>query len=435
MRIRRSAIGLFCFAIFISSFQIPIASAATYASGTPCEVVVSSSANLSYSLNSGARQCTYNFAYNATSRTITLPINLVSAVITLTGASGGRGGPRNDGSTTTYALTSSYVGKYSGTIPSASSKQIEIHTGGIGANGTNPSRDGAFHSGPAGGITSYPSGGDGGIGGGQRGSYDSAPISTFAGGTGGGGGAATVAVINGTPIFAGGGGGTGGTGRKDSNVNWEGGAAFSNATSQASQFDGVAGDDNPSSNTDSSCGSNGGAGGGGGGGYQGGNGGIYGAPRCNAPKVFIQSTGGYPGSNGTTYSLTSTTSSYPLSSTLATGSAGGVAIIVITYKGSTTATLSIPTGDLVYRQSKVISVTSSVAGRITFTVAGKVLPGCKNKASNAANSYTVTCSYKPSTHSTVTISDTLDPTDPLFIGTVSSSAQFLVGNRTGPRVQ
>jgi hypothetical protein len=432
MRFRPTAIGLFSFAILSSSFQIPIANAATYASGTPCEVVVSSSANLSYSLNSGARQCTYNFAYNATSRTITLPSNLVSAVITLIGASGGRGGPRNDGSTTTYALSSSYVGQYSGTIPSASSKQIEIHTGGIGANGTNPTRDGAFHSGAAGGITSYSSGGNGGIGGGQRGAYVNL---YYPSGTGGGGGAATVAVINGTPIFAGGGGGTGGTGRKDLNVNWEGGAAYSNANSQASQFDGVAGGDNPSSDGDTSCGSNGGAGGAGGGGYQGGNGGIYGAPRCNAPKVFIQSTGGYPGSNGSTYPLQTTASSYVLSSSLATGLAGGVATIVITYKGTATATLSIPTGDLVYRQAKVISVTSSVAGRITFTVAGKIVPGCKNKASSAANSYTVTCSYLPSTHNLVIMTATFDPTDPDFIGTVPVSAQFQVANRTGPRVR
>jgi len=256
----------------------------------------------------------------------------------------------------------------------------------------------------------------------------------FPGGTGGGGGGATVAVINTTPIFAGGGGGTGGTGRKDNNVNWEGGAAFSGSNSQASQLNGVAGQDNPSTNTDNSCSSNGGAGGGGGGGYQGGNGGIYGTPRCNAPKAFIQSTGGYPGSNGTTYSLTSTTSSYVERSTATTDStAYGSAIIVLKYKGTSTATLSLPTGIFVYRQATIISDTSTVAGKITFRVNGKVLPGCKNKVARA--DVVVTCSYRPSTRNAVTITATLDPTSSEFIGTVSVSAQFQVANRSGPRVR
>jgi hypothetical protein len=256
----------------------------------------------------------------------------------------------------------------------------------------------------------------------------------FPGGTGGGGGGATVAVINTTPIFAGGGGGTGGTGRKDNNVNWAGAAAASGSTSQASQLNGVSGEDNPSTNTDNSCSSNGGAGGGGGGGYQGGNGGIYGTPRCNAPKAFVQSTGGYPGSNGTTYSLTNTTSSHVLRSTATTDStAYGSAVIVLVYKGTATATLSLPSGNLVYRKTTIISNTSTVAGKITFRANGKILPGCKNKV--AAANVAVTCSYKPSTRNSVTITATLDPTDPDFIGTVSVSAQLQVANRTGPRIR
>lgn len=430
MRFRRSAIGLFLVAILAANTQFTSANAATFASGTPCEVIVSSSTNLTYSLNSGTRECTYTFSYNATARTITLPTNLVSATISLTGARGGQGGPRDDGPTTTYSLTSSFVGLFSGTVPSASGKQIEIHTGGIGANGTNPNRDGAFHSGPAGGITSYASGGSGG---GQRGSNNS-ENTTFAGGTGGGGGGATVAVINATPIFAGGGGGTGGTGRQDNNVNWEGGTAYSNSSSQAAQLNGVAGQDNTSTNTDNSCSSNGGAGGGGGGGYQGGNGGIYGTPRCNVPKAFIQSTGGYPGSNGTTYALTSTTSSYVGRSTATTDStAYGSAVIVVIYKGTSAATLSLPTASLVYRQATIISDTSTGAGKITFRVNGKVLPGCKNKVARA--NVVVTCSYRPSTHNAVTVTATLDPTSSEFIGTVSVSVQFQVANRTGPRIR
>jgi hypothetical protein len=74
-----------------------------------------------------------------------------------------------------------------------------------------------------------------------------------------------------------------------------------------------------------------------------------------------------------------------------------------------------------------------VAGKVTFSVAGRVIPGCKNKAVNSGNSLTTTCPYRPSNHSTVTISATLDPTDSYYRGTFTNSAQFLVSRRTGPR--
>jgi hypothetical protein len=253
----------------------------------------------------------------------------------------------------------------------------------------------------------------------------------YSSGTGGGGGAATIAVIDGNQIFAGGGGGTGGTGRQASNANLQSGAGFQNATSQTSISNGVAGENNTASDNDGSCYSNAGAGGGGGGGYKGGNRGNYGAASC--PTPFSSSTSGYPGSNGTTNSfLTVTSNIHTKSVDSATGSLGGVAVIVLVYKGTTTATLSLPAGNLVFRQATTISNTSTVAGKITFRANGKILPGCKNKVATA--NVAVTCSYKPSTRNSVTITATLNPTNPDFIGTVSVSAQLQVANRTGPRV-
>jgi len=433
MRIRRSAIGPFLFAILLSNAQFTSANAATFAPGTPCEVIASDSTNLTYSLNSGTRQCTYTFSYNATARTITLPTNLVSATITLTGARGGQGGPRTDGvGATASASNNSYVGIYGGTIPSPNNKQIEIHTGTKGGDGNNNSTASTgANPGPVGGLSSYSSGAGGG-----GGATGGRPASLNQGGTGGSGGGATVAVINSIPIFAGGGGGTGGSNRKASDTNISGGAAQSQQTLLTANSIGGNGGSYAASPTNTGATASGGGGGGGGGGFYGGSGGN-GAWNNNSNDANNRdpTEGGYPGSNGTTYSLTATSNSYTQSISSATGSLGGVAVIVLVYKGTTTATLSIPTGDLVYRQAKLISLTSSVAGQITFTVAGKVLPGCKNRASNAANSYTVTCSYKPSTHSAVTITGTLDPTNLDYIGTVSSSAQFLVGNRTGPRAR
>jgi hypothetical protein len=61
------------------------------------------------------------------------------------------------------------------------------------------------------------------------------------------------------------------------------------------------------------------------------------------------------------------------------------------------------------------------------------LPGCKNKRVSAGNSFTAICSYRPSNHSYVTISATLNPDSSFYVGTVTNSAQYLVTRRTGPR--
>jgi hypothetical protein len=94
------------------------------------------------------------------------------------------------------------------------------------------------------------------------------------------------------------------------------------------------------------------------------------------------------------------------------------------------AILSLDPGELIFRQSKQLRATSSVAGRVTFRANGQIIPGCKNRAVSA--SATVTCSYRPSTRGSVILSATLDPTDNSFIGTTSSSNN-VIGNRSGRR--
>jgi uncharacterized repeat protein (TIGR02059 family) len=101
--------------------------------------------------------------------------------------------------------------------------------------------------------------------------------------------------------------------------------------------------------------------------------------------------------------------------------------------GSVSASLTLAPGNLTFRQAKNITAVATVAGKITFRVAGKVIPGCKNKIVSAGNSFTTTCSYRPSHHSYVTITATLDPTDSYYVGTVTYSAQYLVTRRTGAR--
>ena len=139
-----------------------------------------------------------------------------------------------------------------------------------------------------------------------------------------------------------------------------------------------------------------------------------------------------------TYRLTAADVSQYLKSTVtatnASGSASAISIATAQIANrSLNASLTLEPGSFIFRQAKNITAVATVAGKITFRVAGKILPGCKNKIVNAGNSFTTTCSYRPSNHSIVAISATLEPSDSFYTGTVTSSAQYLVSRRTGSR--
>jgi hypothetical protein len=158
------------------------------------------------------------------------------------------------------------------------------------------------------------------------------------------------------------------------------------------------------------------------------------------------------GSTGGTYSYTKVSGNCTLSGAVLTPTATGSCVVqsslatttnylaaistattITISSGTASVSLTIPLGSFVFRQAKNITAVASVAGKVTFTVAGRVIPGCKNKAVNSGNSLTTTCPYRPSNHSMVAISATLDPTDSYYRGTFTNSAQFLVSRRTGAR--
>jgi hypothetical protein len=166
-------------------------------------------------------------------------------------------------------------------------------------------------------------------------------------------------------------------------------------------------------------------------------------------NLTLASTGG---STGGTYTYTKVSGNCTLAGAVLTPTATGSCVVqsslattanylaetstattITISSGSVSASLTLAPGNLTFRQAKNITAVATVAGKITFRVAGKVLPGCKNKTVNAANSFTTTCSYRPSNHSFVTISATLDPADSFYVGTVTNSAQYLVTRRVGPR--
>lgn len=87
-----------------------------------------------------------------------------------------------------------------------------------------------------------------------------------------------------------------------------------------------------------------------------------------------------------------------------------------------------------YRTVVVITANVTVASRVTFTVNGKVLPGCKNRfTSGSGSSHSVTCNWKPSRRGDVTLSASAAPTGAGITSTTANQVSIRVANRSGAR--
>lgn len=173
--------------------------------------------------------------------------------------------------------------------------------------------------------------------------------------------------------------------------------------------------------------------------------GSYGTP-------LTLSTSGGNGGGTVSYVYAAGTTTCTLSSGILTASAIGTCLITATKAtdanyleisssqttvtfsaGTTTAIITFAAGTLTFRESKLVSVTASVAGKVTFSANGKKISGCIKKVVNPGNSLTTSCSYRPSTRGNVKITVSLNPTDASYIGTTSTSNTFFVYNRSGTR--
>lgn len=98
---------------------------------------------------------------------------------------------------------------------------------------------------------------------------------------------------------------------------------------------------------------------------------------------------------------------------------------------SSSATVSLSVGDLIFRQSKTISATPSVAGKLTFRANNVIIPGCKNLLSSA--NIAKNCTYKPSTRGKIAFSVTLVPTSSGYSNSVTNSTTYFVLPRSTSR--
>jgi len=130
--------------------------------------------------------------------------------------------------------------------------------------------------------------------------------------------------------------------------------------------------------------------------------------------------------NGYQYRVNVTNTKNGVTSTALTSSAATLTVNAVNQGAAITLT----PGVLTFRQAKDLSATVSVAGRVTFRVNGKPIPGCTKKAVAAGG--TATCSYRPAIKGSITITAIFDPTDSVYSG-VTTSINTVVAGRSGLR--
>lgn len=106
-------------------------------------------------------------------------------------------------------------------------------------------------------------------------------------------------------------------------------------------------------------------------------------------------------------------------------------LIVTVVDGISTVSISLAGGVTQVPKGQAITITAAIdqAGKVTFFVDGKRIPGCINKRGAAGN---ITCSWKPGVQKQVTIKAALTPTSNIYQPS-SQSMSILVVRRAGNR--
>lgn len=171
----------------------------------------------------------------------------------------------------------------------------------------------------------------------------------------------------------------------------------------------------------------------------------YGVP------LQLQTTGG-SGSGGVTYSVASGSATCTVSGDSLTASATGTCLVTATKsqdvnyssisssqttvtfsQGVSAANLSISAGNFVFRSTKVITVSTSSAGKVSLKANKSFIPGCRGLTVNSLNTFSRTCSFKPMNRGYIVITATFIPTDVSIDGAIQLSERFFVYSRTGTR--
>lgn len=125
------------------------------------------------------------------------------------------------------------------------------------------------------------------------------------------------------------------------------------------------------------------------------------------------------------------------------GSAGGrwvdlagnemaaISLRSITNNSAAPITVSLTVPDVISKGVTIsVSAIVSVSGKVTFTVAGKRIPGCINRSAAGATPITVTCSFKPGLSTRQVIAAVLTPTLGAYPVTTSTVERFILKRST-----
>ena len=92
-------------------------------------------------------------------------------------------------------------------------------------------------------------------------------------------------------------------------------------------------------------------------------------------------------------------------------------------------TFSVPT--TIYKGSAVtISLVVPVTGKVTFTLAGKRLPGCFNRAATGSLPITISCNWKPALSTAQSLTATFTPTNTSIAVATSTVNRFILRRTT-----
>jgi hypothetical protein len=92
-------------------------------------------------------------------------------------------------------------------------------------------------------------------------------------------------------------------------------------------------------------------------------------------------------------------------------------------------TLTVP-ANLSKGISITVSAAVSVAGRVTFTIGGKRIPGCINRVATGTTPITISCTFKPALTARQVIKAALTPSIGAYPTTVASEERFILRRAT-----
>lgn len=385
-----SVVSLILSTLFLFTVPIPHASAA--ACVTPTQTTFT---------ETGTTYIVQTFTTSATNCTWLIPANISSLRIAIVGGGGGAGfGACGGGGGAGRVIVSNSA------IAVTANASLTLTVGNGGQGGWRTGADwraglnGESSSATVSGNTYLASGGGGGAG--------SGTALGFNGGSGGGGtgcnsasggapdsspvtGFASYATIGATGTQSGPGGGGGGASTAGNSGNGGDGFTLWGATFA-----------------------------GGGGGWSGGSGGSGGGG-SSLGGTTSKALSGNPGASGT-------------GSGGGGGNDGGSGRIMIRYLVE--ASLGAPSvSGLVFKGvSIVVTVTSTVPGRVRFSISGKRVPQClANVTLGTAPNYSATCSWTPPTRGYMTLTALFTPTDPNYSVVNAPENKIFVLNRTTKR--